>query len=51
MNELKSIEQAALACMAKVSFTPGQLIMMFGMALLAGAMIGVLGTLWFGRKS
>jgi hypothetical protein len=58
MNPLKGtveshfaqIEQAALACMAKVSFTPAELLGLIGMALVAGIVIGAFGAMLWGRR-
>lgn len=46
----EEIGRAALACMAKVSFTPEQLIVLLGLAVFAGLVIGVLGTLLLKRR-
>jgi hypothetical protein len=48
--QLANIERAALACMAKVSFSPTQLIILLGLMLMVGIVIGILGTLLYRRK-
>ena len=47
-NDLTRVAEAAMACMAKVSFTPEHLITLIGISVISGIAIGILGTLVYG---